>query len=194
MFSKKAELRIFLSSLCLYCKILPIWKSLLKLDDIKSIVAGDLKIINIIVGIMAHSSTNPCPYCEAMKSDLGKISGLPRSKGSIKNNSTLKKKAKGKNFASCVNAPLIYGEDEDEILYLCPPPPLHIKLGIVNTIFKDLEKKYPDWTDLWIQEADVRQQQRTYGFTGRACHSLLDNTRCLRDSPELSNYVNVSLL
>ncbi|XP_065087034.1 uncharacterized protein LOC135708811 [Ochlerotatus camptorhynchus] len=39
------------------------WNGLLKLNPLESIIAGDLKTINVIIGIMAHSSTHPCPYC-----------------------------------------------------------------------------------------------------------------------------------
>ncbi|XP_055605671.1 uncharacterized protein LOC129753848 [Uranotaenia lowii] len=174
-----------------YDNISPVWTKLLKLHELEYLVAGDLKIINIIIGIMAHSSKNPCPYCEALKSELGVANGTARTKGSINENCTRKKKLNGKNFASCVNAPLVSGSDEDKIVNLCPPPPLHITLGIINTIFKSLEKKAPDWVDLWVEQAQVRHQQMTYGFTGRACHALLDATNCLADNPELSDYVTV---
>ncbi|XP_055645391.1 uncharacterized protein LOC129781915 [Toxorhynchites rutilus septentrionalis] len=52
----------------------------------------------------------------------------------------------GKNSASCVNVPLVSGNDGDKILNLCPPS--HITLGLVNTIFESVEKKAPDWVDL----------------------------------------------
>lgn len=175
-----------------YDNISPIWTELLKLHELEYLVAGDLKIINIIIGIMAHSSKNPCPYCEAFKSELGISNGISRTKGSIKENCTRKMKMIGKNFASCVNAPLVSGTDEDKILHLCPPPPLHITLGVVNTIFKSLEKKAPDWADLWVNQAQVRHQQMTYGFTGRACRALLDAAKCLADNPDLSDYVTAS--
>lgn len=144
-----------------YANISPIWTELLKLHELEHLVAGDLKIINIIIGTMAHSSKNPCSYCETPN-------GITRTKGSTKEHYKRKMKMIGKNFASCVNAPLVSGTDADKILSLCPLPPLHITLGIVNTIFKSLEKKAPDCVNLWVDQAQVRHQQITYGFTGRA--------------------------
>jgi hypothetical protein len=175
-----------------YDNISPIWTDLLKLHEVECLVAGDLKIINIIIGIMAHSSRNPCPYCEALKSELGTTNGISRTKGTIKDHCNRKMEMVGKNSASCVNVPLVSGNDGDKILNLCPPPPLHITLGLVNTIFKSVEKKAPDWVDLWVNQAQVRHQQMTYGFTGRACHALVDAANCLADNPELSDYVMAS--
>ncbi|XP_065088225.1 uncharacterized protein LOC135709769 [Ochlerotatus camptorhynchus] len=57
-----------------YEYIFLIWNGLLKL--LESIIAGDLKIINVIIGIMAHSSTHPCPYCVTEKSNLALLSGV----------------------------------------------------------------------------------------------------------------------
>lgn len=176
-----------------YENVAPIWTKLLKLQNIEAIIAGDLKIINIITGIMAHSSRQPCPYCEAQKSALGTCKGTSRTKGNIKTN-YLNKKMGGRNTACCIYEPLIYGNDDDEILFLCPPPPLHLTLGIVNTIFKGVEKNSPDWADLWVSQANVRHQQKTYGFTGRACHALLKAADCLELNSDLLGYAKVSYL
>ena len=35
----------------------------------KDIIASDLKLINMIVGIQSHSATCPCPFCEWKKKD-----------------------------------------------------------------------------------------------------------------------------
>lgn len=77
-----------------------IW-NLLELDNFEYVVAGDLKIINIIVGIMAHSSSNPCPYCEIGKNNLIDASGTPRTIGRIKEHSARDKTSKKRsNHAS----------------------------------------------------------------------------------------------
>lgn len=68
-----------------YENIFLIWNVLLKLNHLESIIAGDLKIINIIIGIMAHSSTNPCPYCETEKANLA-LRGVSRTIGNIREN------------------------------------------------------------------------------------------------------------
>lgn len=169
-----------------------IW-NLLELDNFEYVVAGDLKIINIIVGIMAHSSSNPCPYCEIGKNNLIDASGTPRTIGRIKEHSARDKTSKKRsNHASCIHEPLVSGNDENLILQVCPPPPLHILLGIINAVFQAVEKGYPDWADLWANAAHVRHQQRAYGFTGRACHSLIGAVDVLQDNEDLVGYFNVS--
>lgn len=168
-----------------------IW-NLLKLNDFKYVVAGDLKIINIIVGIMAHSSSNPCPYCEVKKINLASESGTPRTIRSIKLHSASDVTSKKRqNHASCIHAPLVSGQEEEYILKICPPPPLHIMLGIVNVVFRAVEKGSPDWADLWANKAQVRHQQRAYGFTGRACHSLIGAANVLEDNEDLLGYCKV---
>lgn len=51
-----------------YVKVL--WWNLLKLNNLDAVVACDLKMANIMVGIMAHSSSKPCPYCDVAKKSL----------------------------------------------------------------------------------------------------------------------------
>lgn len=133
---------------------------------------------------------NPCPYCETMKAELALKSGNPRTVGNIKQNITRNTTTKDR-VASCVHEPLVPGEDDTTILEICPPPPLHLTLGITNAIFKAVEKKNPDWADLWINDANVRHQQRAYGFTGRACHSLLKNSGVLQQNEATVEYFEV---
>lgn len=166
-----------------------IWINLLKLDGMRCVIAGDLKIINVIIGIMAHSSSNPCPYCEVLKKELSTNSGPQRTIGSIRANCCTEKIKK----ACCIHNPLIHGSDEELILTICPPPPLHLSLGIVNAVYKAVEQKSPDWADLWAQSAHVRHQERAYGFTGRACYRLINAAGVLQDNPDLEDYFNVSI-
>lgn len=177
-----------------YEYILLIWKNLLKMTSLKCVIAGDLKIINVLIGIMAHSSLHPCPYCEVSKKELTSRCGILRTIGNIKTNSSrdIKKSMKRGENACCIHDPLVHGKDDDRILDICPPPPLHINLGIVNAVFQAVEKKCPDWADLWVHKAQVRHQQRAYGFTGRACHSLMRSAAILQENVELKSYFHVS--
>lgn len=178
-----------------YDNIIPIWKNLLKLHELDAVIAGDLKIVNIITGLMAHSSAHPCPYCEADKKKLLEYSGTLRTVGNIRHNYRAWKTARtepAKKYFNCVNEPLINGSDEQLILTACPPPALHITLGIVNSLFKAVEAINSQCAELWVAKARVRHQQRTYGFTGRACHSLLESCDVLDDFEELHEYLSVS--
>ena len=124
--------------------------------------AGDLKIFNIIGGLMSCSSSHPCCYCETSKSkkegwgELGQL----RTKKNVKENcadwetdGAIWKKAK--KFKNCVAEPRL-GEDSSEeelILLKCPPPSLHLKLGL-NHILDALSKVWPELTD-WLSSLNV---------------------------------------
>lgn len=45
-----------------------------------------------------------------------------------------------------------------------------------------------------MSQANVRHQQKTYGFTGRACHALLKAADCLELNSDLLGYAKVSYL
>lgn len=171
-----------------YQYVLVLWRNLLKLKDLDAVVACDLKMANILVGIMAHSSSNPCPYCDVMKKNLATDQGNLRTIANIRQNLA---KPIGERL-SCINDPLIPGNPEKPIFLSVPPPPLHIMLGVVNTIFKAVEKIYPDWCDIWVGQSHVRHQQRAYGFTGGACRKLVETANILMDNPDLAGYVKVS--
>lgn len=66
-----------------YANVAKIWNTLLHLNNFKCFVAGDLKIVNLLSGIMGHSSTFPCPHCTAPKS-LSNTAAQPRTLGHIR--------------------------------------------------------------------------------------------------------------
>ena len=165
-----------------------LWRRLLSLDKLDAVVACDLKMSNIMVGLMAHSSSYPCPYCEAPKKNLTTDRGRLRSIANIRENLE-----KSTSQFCCINDPVIPGNPESPIYLAVPPPPLHLTLGIVNTVYKAVEKIAPDWSDLWVGSANVRHQQRGYGFTGGACQSLIKSVSALNDNEDLRGYVRVSL-
>lgn len=161
-----------------------IWDKLLHLQELDAVIAGDLKIVNVIVGIMAHSSSYPCPYCNVHKKMLSSNEGLLRTKSIIRGNMN--------KSDCCVHEPLVPGGADFPILLICPPPPLHLMLGIVNAIFRAVEKKSPDWCDLWVSKANIRHQMMAYGFTGGACKKLIEHVSVLQDNRDLDGFVQVS--
>ena len=49
-----------------------------------------------------------------------------------------------KKYMNCEFDPLINGDEDDPIIKIIPPPPLHtVLLGPVNHIFKELKRRYP---------------------------------------------------
>lgn len=177
-----------------YENVAPIWK-ILRLQEIDGVIAGDLKIINIITGIMAHSSSHPCPYCDADKQHLTTFNGNLRTIGNIMEYVQLWRKSNSKSakqFACCVNEPLFKGSEQQLVLTVCPPPSLHITLGIVNALYKAVEKTNSQFAEMWATKACVRHQQRNYGFTGKACHELMENSDVLKGCVELKDFLKVS--
>ena len=105
-------------------------------------VATDLKLSNVLLGIMGHSSTFACFWCEATSNQLDERGDLRTLIDKIMKNFMDWKdhginNNNAKNFKRCTNDPILNtNSDEDEwILELIPPPELHLVLGVVNTFF-----------------------------------------------------------
>jgi hypothetical protein len=138
---------------------------LLGLDHfpLNAIYAMDMKLANILGGLQSHSSTFPCLWCEAPKSDFGnQLKGKfypVRSLGSVRENAKNYKTSmqcnpkptKAAVFKNCVNDPLISGEDEDIFIRKVPPPELHLLLRITNRIFKALQIANNDVATQWLK-------------------------------------------
>ena len=186
--------------------------NVLKIDeiDLRYVCAVDLKMANILCGIQSHSCTYPCAYCCCPKPEfsdqqksksyhmrtIGEVRALSHDfqiKRRQYNN-----KASAKDFKSCVNPPIIRGEDTMMMIKLIPPPELHLLLRVVNKIFKELKKSYPHFADRWLQKMGLQQPMLHGGeFTGNMCRSLLKNANLLADlangssaETEIAKYVS----
>ena len=111
-----------------YENISILW-SLLKINELDCSVAADLKLANILMGIMNHSCKFPCTWCYAEKGKLEKC-GEDRTIGNSLSNyqnwlntGAIKKDAK--KFKNCVNPPLFNGPQDKKILTIITPPQLH---------------------------------------------------------------------
>lgn len=109
---------------------------------------GDLKLYNIIGGLMASSSKCPCIYCEGSRENGKWEEGAPlRTFRNIQQNvddwlNSGGNKKKAKLFTNCVEKPLLASEDDDldtTMLLKTTPPALHLKLSI-NHFLKELYK------------------------------------------------------
>lgn len=115
-----------------YFNVLYIWK-LLKIDELtKYSISTDLKLANILMGIMSHSSAFPCTWCQANKHNLNN-EGEPRTFENIRRNflswtKTGSNPKQSKNFFSCVHKPIPDKLDAPIVLVI-PPPELHLLLG-----------------------------------------------------------------
>ena len=111
-----------------------------------AILCADLKLANMIVGIGAHSSTYPCLYCESSPRDewstaplrtFGRIRDLARRRNAAAEGLT--EPSEPRFFKSVQNDPLIQCGDHTTVLEKVPPPELHLLMGTVNHIYKQMQ-------------------------------------------------------
>lgn len=110
------------------------------------VVSCDLKLANILCGIQSHSSKHPCCWCDAASPGLENCGQL-RTFGQIRRQHSEYIQAggdsrKSKEFKNVIHVPLIEFQDDKFVLEAIPPMELHLLLGVVNHIFKNL-------CDLW---------------------------------------------
>ncbi|CAH0562926.1 unnamed protein product [Brassicogethes aeneus] len=156
-------------------------KTLLHTMDLQSVcglcpytLAIDMKLIMIFLGLQSNSSSYPCPYCEVCSKHLKDIAD-PRTIQSISRqndlwlNETGGNLSKAKLYKSCVNKPLIVGEENTKVLKYVPPPELHLLLGITQRIFDDLKRNTPDIAEAWIRKSNLKldHYQRFNGNNAR---------------------------
>lgn len=156
---------------------------------------GDLKIINILAGVMSNSATFPCAFCTIDKKDLGMKFGSLRTTTSIAENYTSWKASGGhknnaKSFNNCVNLPLFEKSDETFVLDVCSPPSLHLLLGMVNTVYNSIAECNLEMAQSWTAAASATRHAQ-FGFTGRHCRSLLKKRSILESDSSTAKYAEV---
>ena len=162
---------------------------------------GDFKMHNISCGTGPCSSSFPCYACEAQR--LGRIMVYEdntrlRTPANVVENNTNFKNRKGKEikadttakgYKSCISTPLVPVDDPNvPFLRKTPPPPLHIKLGIVNKILLYI---HVEWEKLDEGENGVDKylaslniiKENYFGLTleGPNCDRVLNNIKKLED-------------
>ncbi|PAA83701.1 hypothetical protein BOX15_Mlig016295g3 [Macrostomum lignano] len=152
--------------------------STIDISSINFTLACDFKLANIISGIQSHSSSHPCLYCEGRPP--WEVPAQRRTLGSIRHLASEFQAAGGhqplaKNFANCVQPPLLPGSDSAELLDVVPPPELHMMLGIVNRLLDALNASWGgNKAYEWAYEAGICRQQYHGGcLEGPACKKLL---------------------
>ena len=139
--------------------------------NINSVVytfTGDLKIYNIVGGLMSCSSLCPCIYCESSRVDgVWEEDGELRTFRNIQDNLDGWKTAggvrkKAKYFSNCVEKPLLYSEEDNPdtpMLLKVAPPALHLKLSI-NHFLSELAKVWPEVLD-WLDSLNITLEPST---------------------------------
>lgn len=135
---------------------------------------------------MGNSATHPCAYCTVHKNDLGTTAGESRSLGLIKHFAERWMASGGndkeaKDFFNCVHRPLFYGDNCTKVLDVCPPPSLHLFLGLMNSAYENIAKNHPTVAESWAKAANATRHAQ-FGFAGRHCRALLSKRKVLSDA------------
>lgn len=167
-----------------YGNVKDLWSDI-GIDSKHGKVAADLKLCNIMAGIMPASSSYPCTWCEVPKGSL-ETSTL-RTIENIKANymqwlNAGGKKELAKNFKCCISPPIFNVSEDKSLLDMMPPPELHLYLGVVNGIFKHMEKEFKSTALTWAKTCNVERQVNFSGesFNGNNCKQLLSKLDDLR--------------
>lgn len=169
-----------------YENILKIWATL-KLNECSSnfTIATDLKLTNILIGIMAHGSTHPCSWCEAPSNDLANI-GPHRTIENLRHHFWDwygKPRSKAKEHMNVIHPCLLTNKknhtSSNSLLEIIPPPELHLLLGPFNTMYKGLNSVWEDSVN-WLKACSVEREALHGGsFNGNSCMKLLNNVDLL---------------
>ena len=165
-----------------YVNVKKLWINLgLHKLDRRFTIATDLKLCNILLGMMSHSSCHPCCWCDVEKSHL-KTKGNQRTIASLNSlfwdyfqANTDKKEAK--NYGNVIHPPIISisdnFDDNTPVIEVLPPPELHLLIGPVNTLYDGLEKVWPQSED-WLKICNVKKTDYHGGsFEGNDSRALL---------------------
>ena len=157
----------------------------LSFDYSSCTIASDLKLVNIVLGLMSHSSIHPCCWCDIDKYNLHQ-KGNQRTVGSLNKlyqefRDAFAPKSDAKHYGNVINRPLIDGNPEIPVIHMIPPPELHLLLGPVNHIYDEMNKVWPD-SYRWLDACHVKKTEYQGGkFEGNDCRKLLKNVQILNE-------------
>ena len=111
----------------------------------KYTIATDLKLCNVLLGMMNHSSNHPCAWCDIKKDMLHK-KGNQRTIGGLMDLffdffDSQKEKKEAKNFGNVIHPPMIVCDDVSKttpVICVIPPPELHLLMGPVNKMYSEI--------------------------------------------------------
>ena len=148
-------------------------------------IASDLKLCNILLGLMSHASLHPCCWCDIDKNHLSER-GNDRTLGNLKHLYTGFQTAgvdarDAKHYGNVIHLPIVSGHDRTSILDVIPPPELHLMTGPVYAMYSSMKKLWPECEE-WLNRCHVQADVIHGGsFTGNTSRKLLKNVGILRD-------------
>ena len=161
------------------------------------LVCSDLKVINSILGLMAHAARTPCYACLWVRghaSDNFPKRTLQRIRD--KNREWIESggdPAKLKDYENCRNPPLPIFPEEGEVDSFISPVQLHAKLGVVNDCVDGMYEVYPEGKE-WPEKLNIcKAPYHGAKFEGRECDVLLNNIDTLREMVAADDFAPRSL-
>lgn len=162
-------------------------------------IATDLKLCNILLGMMSHSSCHPCPWCDIKKEVIHK-KGTQRTILSLMNLfwdffESRDRKSDAKKYGNVIHPPIICDDIDNEtpVILLIPPPELHLLIGPVNKIYSALESKWSGSIN-WLKCCNVKKEEYHGGsFAGNESRKLLkniDRLETLSPPPTCNVFIN----
>ena len=161
----------------------------------KAIVACNLKLVNILCGLQAHSSSHPCSWCSTDFTNLEKAGAL-RTLGPLRESyksflSAGSILAKAKHTGNVVHPPILSGADDTLILDTLPPLELHHLLGVVNHIFQKMKSVWPN-AEKWPTSLNMKLSPYHGGmFEENDSRKLLRNVYRLQQLAEADSAFQV---
>lgn len=174
--------------------------NLVKLQKIDFVIATDLKLCNILLGLSAHGCKHRCPYCTVAYGDFNK-KNRKKSESDLRTLGDIRKWARelheycqnmypdnpeeglklhAKDFYNCIHEPLFDLPDETLIMDILPLPELHLMLGCVNGLLTELNKKWSEKSNIenpvWKfcdREGIKKITYRGFALEGPQCKLLL---------------------
>ncbi|KAJ8671695.1 hypothetical protein QAD02_002954 [Eretmocerus hayati] len=145
-----------------YDNISMLW-SMLKLNDIGRKYAIDLKVANLMAGLMAHGASFPCTWCHAPKDQLSLPCSEVRTNREISDHFLLWENAGAeknlyKEFKNCIHKPIFTGDPDKPIIDIIVPPELHMMLGIVNFLYDNMFEEIEEVTLDWAKFCNVNRK------------------------------------
>ena len=165
----------------------------------KYTIATDLKLCNVLLGMMNHSSCHPCAWCDVKKEFMHR-KGKQRTIASLMKLffdffDSRKDKKDAKYYGNVIHPPMICDDVSDNTPVICviPPPELHLLIGPVNKMSTELESLWPA-SEEWLKSCNVKKEEYHGGtFAGNDSRQLLRNVNrleALRPPEACKKFVN----
>ena len=166
---------------------------LLEIEGLEFSYSSDIKMLYTLVGKSCSGSMkHGCPFCNSpqpytAEGVLYRLGELLRHHHNFLEAGAVKSKAM--KYSNVINEPLLTGNPEALVLDLLNIPELHLLIGIVSKLMKELEKCWPtkntgrDWMDSYLKQqalarASYHGQQHLEGNKSLTFLKRLDSLEC----------------